>query len=466
MSALFQIYTFAEMSALSLELQPNMTRTFPDQFLWGSATAAYQVEGAVNTDGRGLSIWDQFCRTPGKIEDGSSGDLACDHYHRYRDDISLMAGLGMRAYRFSVCWARILPNGVGKVNGAGLDFYDRLVDTLLQHRIQPFVTLYHWDMPQALQDKGGWANRDLVSAYADYAAVVAARLGDRVKNWITLNEPWVSAFMGYFMGVHAPGLTDWRTGLQVSHHLNLAHGRGSQAIRAASADAKVGIALNLSWTDPASDSEADRAAAWRHDGYVNRWFLDPLFKGSYPVDMIEWLGPDAPTIAPGDLSIIQQPNDFLGINYYTRSIIGEGDDFPQMKLRWVYGPNDHTDMGWEVYPDGLYHTLMRVTQDYQPTAIYITENGAAFPDKLNGTEEVHDEKRVNYLRAHFESAQRAIEDGAPLKGYFVWSLMDNFEWSYGYTKRFGLVYVDYPTQKRVLKTSARFYQNVIRHNAV
>jgi beta-glucosidase len=443
-------------------------RQFPEQFRWGVATAAYQIEGAVREDGRGESIWDRFCATPGKIKNGENGDIACDHYHLYPQDIQLMQEMGLRNYRFSIAWPRILPGGRGQVNAAGLDFYERLVDALLKAGIEPFVTLYHWDLPQALQDEvGGWASRETSAAFANYADVVSRRLGDRVKHWITLNEPWVSSFAGHELGVHAPGILDSRTAWQVSHHLLLGHGLAVPILRAnGSTDTRVGITLVLTPAEPTTDSEEDRQLVQAADGKQNRWFLDPVFRGSYPQDVLDILAREniLPTIEAGDNAIIARPVDFLGLNYYFRTILHRHPDegFQMIQPEGA----EITAMGWEVYPPGLHTLLSRLHNEYHVPAIYITENGAAFPDTLSSDGAVHDPRRLSYLREHFLQAQQAISEGVPLLGYFVWSLMDNFEWAHGYSPRFGTVYVDYPTQRRIVKDSGRWYSKVIAENAV
>ncbi len=443
-----------------------MATIFPNGFVWGAATASYQIEGAANEDGRGESIWDRFSHTPGNVLNGDTGDVADDHYHRWPQDVALMQSLGLKAYRFSIAWPRVIPDGIGAVNAAGLDFYDRLVDGLLAAGIEPFVTLYHWDLPQALQDRGGWPNRDSVAWFADYVAVVSRRLSDRVRYWITHNEPWVVAFVGHLMGVHAPGMRDPKAALQAAHHLLLSHGQAVSILRRNGNGAQVGITLNLSWVDPASDRPADIEAARRQDGYVNRMFLDPVFKGSYPSDFMELCGDLAPRIEEGDLQQISAPIDFLGVNYYSRSVVADDPNIPILRARAVLPPEaEYTEMGWEVYPEGLYRLLRRLQEDYAPGALYITENGAAFADRVEDGR-VHDERRVAYLREHFAAAWRAIQEGVPLRGYFVWSLLDNFEWAYGYSKRFGIVYVDYATQERILKDSALFYRDVIAANGL
>lgn len=441
---------------------------FPEHFRWGTATAAYQIEGAVREDGRGESIWDRFCHTPGKIKHGETGDIACDHYHLYPQDIQLIQELGLRNYRFSIAWPRILPNGRGQVNAAGLDFYERLVDALLNAGIEPFVTLYHWDLPQALQDEvGGWNSRETSHAFANYADVVSRRLGDRVKYWITLNEPWVSAFVGNEMGVHAPGLKDARTAWQVSHHLLLGHGLAIPILHAnGNADTRVGITLVLTPVEPATDSPEDQQLAYAADGKSNRWFLDPVFRGTYPQDVLDRLARQhiLPTIEAEDNAIIARPVDFLGLNYYQRTILHQKADGSSEQIQPAGA--EYTTMGWEVYPPGLHTLLSRLHNEYHVPAIYITENGAAFPDTLGPDDQVHDPRRLNYLREHFLQAHKAMSEGVPLMGYFVWSLMDNFEWAVGYTQRFGIVYVDYPAQRRIIKDSGQWYSKVIAENAV
>jgi beta-glucosidase len=426
-------------------------RRFPPAFRWGTATAAYQIEGAWDEDGKGESIWDRFCRIPGAIEAGSSGDVACDHYHRMPEDVALMAGLGVSAYRFSISWPRVLPAGTGRVNDAGLAFYDRLVDELLEHGIEPLVTLYHWDLPQALQDRGGWASPESAGWFAEYAAVAASRLGDRVREWVTINEPHVVAFAGNLDGVHPPGVKDLRTALTVAHRLLLAHHAAAVAIREACDSASVGIALNLSPARAASDSDDDRAAAALFDGSLNRWFLDPLFGRGYPEYVVAAYG-DA---APPPLTGYDGALDFLGVNYYTGQIVRAGGGGP-LGFEVLPPTGETTEMGWNVQPDGLRELLMRLSADYAPGRVYVTENGAAFADDPGGA----DPRRVAYLHDHFLAAAEAVEQGVPLSAYFVWSLLDNFEWAHGFTKRFGLVYVDYDTLARTPKDSGRFFAAV------
>ena len=441
--------------------------SFPSNFIWGAATAAYQIEGAWNEDGKGESIWDRFSHTPGKIEGEDTGDVACDHYHRWRDDVALMEELGLKAYRFSIAWPRILPAGRGKINAAGIDFYSQLVDALLEAGIEPYVTLYHWDLPQPLQDQGGWPARMIVDAFVEYTDVVSRALGDRVRNWITLNEPWVSAFVGYRDGRHAPGHTDLGEAIAASHHLLLAHGQAVPVIRDNCPDADVGITLNLSPQEPASPSIADRKKATWMDGYINRWFLDPLVGRGYPQDMVKSFGSAMEFVQAGDLDTISRPVDFMGVNYYTRNI-ARADDVSEEdnKQRTVFRGDEITEMDWEVYPEGIYNILGRLHFDYAFPSIYITENGAAFPDKVGPDGQVDDPARLSYVKRHLEMVHRAIHVGVPVKGYFVWSLFDNFEWGFGYSKRFGIVYVDCQTQQRIPKSSAKWYRQVIRENAV
>ncbi|MCJ7569479.1 MAG: GH1 family beta-glucosidase [Anaerolineales bacterium] len=438
---------------------------FPKDFIWGAATASYQVEGAWDEDGKGESIWDRFSHTPGKVENGDTGDVACDHYHRWRDDVALMKELGLKAYRFSVAWPRILPDGRGEVNQAGLDFYNQLVDALLEAGIEPYVTLYHWDLPQLLQDEGGWPVRGIVDDFTEYADVVSRALGDRVQKWTTLNEPWVSAFVGYRMGHHAPGHINQDKAIAASHHLLLSHGRAGPVIRANCPDADVGITLNLSPQEPASPSVADRKASTWVDGYINRFFLDPLVGRGYPQDMINSFGNAMEFVQLGDMDAIAVPVDFLGVNYYSRGIarsdkISEEENEP----RTVFRGDEITEMDWEVYPPGLYNILGRLHFDYNFPVLYITENGAAFPDEVGTDREVDDPARLSYIERHLTMVHKAIQIGVPVEGYFAWSLLDNFEWAFGYSKRFGIVYVDFQTQQRILKSSAKWYRKVILDN--
>ena len=440
---------------------------FPEGFIWGAAASAYQIEGAWNEDGKGPSIWDTFCRIPGKIRNGDTGDVAADHYHRWEEDVNIMAELGLKAYRFSISWPRIFPEGVGEVNRKGLDFYSRLVDKLLAHGIEPFVTLYHWDLPQALQDRGGWPSRDTAYAFAHYAETVAGELGDRVSFWITHNEPFVAALIGHFTGEHAPGIQDPSAAFSAAHHLLLSHGLAAQAIRAAaSRKPEVGIVLNLHPVHPASPSEEDQLAARRFDGIINRMFLDPIFRGKYPEDIVELLGFLLPEIRPGDMETISVPIDFIGINYYTRSVARFDPEFPLIQASQIHPEGNEYSQMWEIYPPGIYEIVTRVWKEYDPNSIFLTENGVPVPDGVDFDGRVRDERRIRYLKNHLIHLHRAISEGAPVRGYFVWSLLDNFEWAYGYSMRFGLVYVDYPTQKRIIKDSGRWYAQVIRENGL
>jgi beta-glucosidase len=445
---------------------------FPQDFLWGVATASYQIEGASLEDGRGECIWHRFSHTPGKVLNGDTGDVACDHYHRYREDVQIMKDLGVRAYRFSVSWPRVIPAGTGAINLPGLDFYDRLVDELLAARIVPVVTLYHWDLPQALQDKAGWANPQSVQWFTDYADLMTQRLGDRVKIWATHNEPWVVAFVGNFQGRHAPGLTHLPTAYRVAHNLLLSHAAAVGVIRRNVANAQAGIVLNTGCNEPASSTEQDRLAVRQTDGYVMRWFLDPLAYGKYPADIVELLQTQMPeALDEIDLEAVKvavAPLDFLGVNYYAREVLTWDENVPITNARPVRQPDSmYTKMGWEVHPDGLRKLLVRFHHDYpQFPAFYVTENGAAFEDPSPADGVVHDPQRVAYYDGHIRTIASALAEGVPLKGYFAWSLLDNFEWGFGYDRRFGIVHVDFKTLKRTLKQSALWYKNVIQANGV
>ena len=445
--------------------QPAVTETgFPAGFAWGAATAAYQIEGGATADGKGESIWDRFSHTPGAISDGSTGDVACDHYRLWHADVDQMARLSLNAYRFSVSWPRIFPEGKGALNASGLDFYEQLVERVLAQGITPFVTLYHWDLPQALQDKGGWENRDTALYFADFAVALARRLGDRVGHWITQNEPHVVVYDGHVMGTKAPGLRDKRLILPVSHHLLLSHGVATQALRSELPEgAQIGATLNFAHIEPASDREEDAQAARIRDGLWHRLYLDPLYRGAYPEDVLPLVAAPLDLIRDGDLEIIASPTDFLGVNYYTRSIIRAGAGGAE-DPRSVPPRGALTTMGWEVYPEGLTQVLTRLRADYAPKGMYITENGAAYPDHVAPDGRVYDTERKEYLRRHFQAARDALAAGAPLRGYFVWSLLDNFEWSHGYTQRFGIVYTDYATQQRIPKESAAFVSAVAATN--
>jgi beta-glucosidase len=435
------------------------------EFVWGAATAAYQIEGAVAEDGRAPSIWDTFCRVPGAVANGDTGDVACDSYHRWRTDIGLMRQLGLDAYRFSIAWPRILPDGTGAVNERGLDHYDRFVDGLLDAGIRPFVTLYHWDLPQALQDRGGWPARDTAVALAEFAAVVGQRLGDRVADWFTINEPLCSAWIGHLEGLMAPGIRDIRLAVPAAHHLLLGHGLATQALRATvTGPARVGAVLNLSPCEPATADPRDAAAAVRADGHTNRWWLDPLHGRGYPADMLDVYGVEPPVRA-GDLEAIAVPTDHLGLNYYFRQVVTDDPAGPIPYARMVAMPQERqTAMGWEVHPDGLEDLLLRLTGEYQAARIYITENGSAWTDEVTPDGQIEDKQRTIYLEDHLAAGLRATRGGAPLAGYFAWSLLDNFEWAYGYAKRFGLVHVDYETQRRTIKLSGHRYAEIIRRH--
>jgi beta-glucosidase len=444
---------------------------FPRGFLWGVATSATQIEGGVREGGRGESIWDRFAATPRRILDGSDPRVACDHYHRWREDVGLLEWLGVNAYRFSIAWPRIIPDGRGTPNRAGLDFYDRLVDALLAAGITPFVTLYHWDLPQALQDLGGWAVRDTAERFVEYADAVTARLGDRVRTWATHNEPWCVATLGHEHGEQAPGHRDPAEALRVAHHVLLSHGWATSVVRRNAPGAEVGIVQILSPVEPASPSEADRDAARQLDGSFNRWFLDPVFRGRYPADAIadrvrrgHLAGASLPFVGDGDLRAIAAPIDFLGINYYSRSVVRSGADGTPVPVA-VAPPEALTEMGWEVHPQGLHDVLLRITREYRPARIYVTENGAAFADRADDAGRIGDPRRVAYLAGHLEAARRAIREGVPLAGYFVWSLMDNFEWAHGYTKRFGLFSVDPASRERRPKDSAHWFRHVVAAGA-
>jgi beta-glucosidase len=434
---------------------------FPPDFIWGAATASYQIEGGVDEDGRGESVWDRFSRTPGRTASGDTGDVACDHYHRWREDVALMADLGLRAYRFSVAWPRVQPDGSGPLNGVGLDFYDRLVDELLANGIRPFVTLYHWDLPQPLEDAGGWPSREIVERFAAYADAVAARLADRVSDWMTLNEPQVFTFLGYVEGRHAPGRTDPVAGLAATHHAHLAHRAAAEVLRGHRPDARIGIALSLWPAVPGSDAPADAAAARRIDGASNRWFLDPVFGRGYPADLVELYGP---MVAGLDLDAVAgtPPPDFLGVNYYSRHHVVHDDASPMLAARFLESPEPRTAMGWEVHPPSLRDLLLRLHDEYAPPSILITENGAAYDDVPDANGVVQDDERIGYLEAHLAAIVEARDAGVPVDGYLLWSLLDNFEWAEGYAKRFGIVRVDYETLRRIPKASARWYADLVR----
>ncbi len=440
---------------------------FPEKFFWGTATAAFQIEGAPHADGKGESIWDRFSHTPGRIARGETADVAADHYHLWQSDLDLMRRLNLNAYRFSISWPRIFPEGYGRFNEAGLDYYSRLVDGMLARGIEPFLTIYHWDLPQALQEKGGWANRDTALAFADLAGMLARRLGDRVSYWITHNEPGVTAVLGHVTGEHAPGMQNLALALPVTHHLLLSHGLATQAIRAeAPRPLDVGVTLNLAAVEPASDREDDVMAARRFAGGWQDNFLEALYHQRYPEEILtalQMLGAPADVLREGDMATIATPIDFLGLNYYTRMIVRASRG--ASLLPEIVTPGGHlTVMGWEVYPQGLRDLLIQVHQTYKPARIYVTENGAAYPDALLSDGAVHDPDRTRYLQLHFDATRQAIAAGAPVEGFFVWSFMDNFEWAKGYEPRFGVVYTDFTTQERHVKDSGRFLAEVAATN--
>jgi beta-glucosidase len=438
--------------------------TLPKGFVWGAATAAYQIEGATTADGRGESIWDRFCLVPGKVLNGDTGDPACEHYFRWRDDLDLISSLGLDGYRFSIAWPRVQPEGRGRPNRKGIDFYRGLVEGLLERGVTPLATLYHWDLPQALEDDGGWASRSIVGRFAEYAQVVFDELGDLVPEWITHNEPWVTSFLGYGIGTKAPGLTDWAAAVRAAHHSLVAHGEAVRAYRDSGHAGRIGITINLTVSEAANDSPEDAAAARRLDGHLNRWFLDALFRGSYPEDMLELyerkLGPlDA--ILPGDLELTSSPVDFLGVNFYRPNLVAATYDDSVLQLSEIPSNAEHTAMGWPVVPSALTELLLRVERDYGGVPMVITENGAAYDDRLDGGEVIEDPDRVAYLQSHLAAVEQAVARGVDVRGYYVWSLLDNFEWEHGYDKRFGIVFVDYPTQRRILKRSAIWYRDAI-----
>ncbi len=442
------------MNAACLPIDPQCR--FPDDFIWGVATSSFQIEGAARDADKGESIWDRFCRRPGAIADGSNGDVACDHVHRFREDLDLIADLGVDAYRFSVSWPRVQPEGRGAWSKTGLAFYERLVDGLLERGIKPYLTLNHWDLPAALQDRGGWASRDTVHRFVDYAAGVHARLGDRLEAITTHNEPWVIATLGHEVGNFAPGVKDRAIATQVSHHLLLSHGLALQALRASGCRAQLGIVLNLAPVHAATDGETDQAHARLEDGRLVRWYMDPLFRGRYPADVLEFLGADAPRVESDDMAAIATPMDFLGINYYSRNVASADGSW-----RAEHSGLALTDMGWEVYPSGLTELLVRLHREWPVPPMYIKENGAAFRD-MPVDDRVHDPDRVAYLAAHIAAVGDALAQGVPMAGYMVWSLLDNFEWASGYAKRFGITHVDYETQRRTLKDSGRWYRDFLQ----
>jgi beta-glucosidase len=443
-----------------------MMLSFPKGFVWGTATASYQIEGAIHEDGRGESIWDRFSATPGRVANGDTGDPACDSYHRYGEDIAIMRALGYSAYRFSVAWPRVIPDGDGATNPAGLDYYDRLVDELLEAGVAPFLTLYHWDLPQALQDRGGWADRATLDAFEHYVDVVVSRLGNRVKYWMTHNEPKCTAMLGNETGEHAPGLKDRALALQVAHNVLVSHGRAVTAVRRGCTDARVGIVLNLAPVYPETVAEVDMVAARLEDARSNCWFLDPLAGRGYPQAAWGHFGRDIPTILPGDMELIAAPIDFLGVNYYSRAICHDSSAPAGARVLCQRVPDDVTERGWEVNAPGLYDLLVRLHREYAFPMYYVTENGAAYHDEIAEDGQVHDWKRTDYIKQHLFALRQAIEAGVSVGGYFCWSLLDNFEWAFGYTSRFGLVRVDFATQRRIIKDSGNWFGRVARANTI
>lgn len=455
-----------------------MERSFPPTFTWGVATASYQIEGAANEDGRGPSIWDTFSATPGKVVAGDTGLVACDHYHRFHEDIRIMQELGVQSYRFSIAWPRLFPAGDDIREQRGFDFYNRLIDALCEAGITPLVTLYHWDLPQPLQDQGGWANRQTAYRFAEYSKAAVEAFGDRVKNWVTLNEPWCVAWLGYMSGVHAPGVQNLEHAIAASHHTALAHGLATRAIRAVDPDARVGLAVNMTnyrLDDP--DNAELQELSHLLDGHINRWWIDAFSAGRYPQQLVDLYGNQLRRVQlAGDEDILNVPTDFLGINYYSDSFIGtplptdrpvsEGGLFPFPQRASMRAPHPHTAMGWPITPSGIRDLLVRVHSDWpEIKAIFITENGAAFEDSLEADGSVNDVERSEFIAAHIEAVGEAIDAGVPVHGYYAWSLLDNFEWAEGYAKRFGLVYVDFETQQRILKRSALLYRSLVLAHA-
>ena len=449
---------------------------FPEGFKWGAATASYQIEGAANTDGRGASIWDTFSKTPGKVKNADNGDVACDHYNRMPEDVAIMKDLGLDTYRFSIAWPRLFPVGDARREERGFDFYNRLIDTLLENDIEPVATAFHWDLPQPLQDKGGWANRDTAYRMADYMGALVEAYGDRVKKWFTLNEPWVFGYLGYAAGVHAPGEQDLGKGIRAAHHTALAHGLASRAAQAVRSDIQTGIALNMTnYINTNPDNPELVELRDLMDAHLNRWWLDALTTGHYPQILLPYFEPHLnEVLLPGDHEILKVKTDLMGINYYSDAFLNEpgpevepiinGRVFPFPHRTDGRGPSPYTDIGWPITPEGLGDLVLRVGRDWPELDIYISENGAAYTDGPGADGEVHDDRRVDYLQGHLKSLARGIAEGAPVKGYFVWSLMDNFEWAEGYEMRFGIVHIDFETLKRTPKKSAKFYANIIATN--
>jgi beta-glucosidase len=445
---------------------------FPDDFAWGTATSSYQVEGAWDEDGKGPSIWDTFTHTPGTIANGDTGDVACDHYRRWADDVDLIAAYGLNAYRFSVSWARVQPDG-RTPNAKGIDFYRRLLDRLREKGIRPALTLNHWDIPQAIQDAGGWQSRDTCERFAEYTRLCVDAFGDGPAWWITHNEPWIVSALGYRLGIHAPGVRDTEAELRTSHHLLLSHGMAVEAYRASGASAPIGITLNLLPTYPQDETDADRRAAVLSDGYTNRWYLDPVFRGSYPDDILSYFGERFALewIQPGDLDRVRQPIDFLGVNYYARRVVRAPREGETAEFAWVVRTETTTgiptsDLGWEMTPDVLRDLVIRLRDEYGSPTILITENGCSLRDEIAPEGGVHDPRRIEFIRTHLGALEEAIDAGVDVRGYFAWAMLDNFEWAEGYGPRFGITYVDYPTQRRIPKDSAHWYGGVARRNGL
>jgi len=438
---------------------------FPKDMKWGSATASYQIEGAVHEDGRGLSIWDTFSHTPGNVLNGDNGDIACDSYHRYEEDVELLKELGVDVYRFSVAWPRILPDGVGKVNQKGLDYYHKLVDELIANDIEPMCTLYHWDLPQALQDNGGWNNRETIDAFVKYAELMFKEFNGKIKYWITLNEPWCIAFLSNYIGAHAPGNKDLQLATQISHHIMVAHGKTVQEFRKLNIGGQIGYAPNTTWLEPYSNKQEDIDACRREVGHYIDWFMDPVFKGEYPQFMLDWFEKKGVTLSiqEGDLATIQQPIDFLGINYYTGHIARYKENEGLFDFEYIENGYDRTDIDWPIYPDGLYNVLTTIKERYGDVPIYITENGSCYNDEPeNGR--VRDGRRISYLKQHLTALHRSIQSDVNIKGYLTWSLLDNFEWAEGYSKRFGIVHVNFRTLERTKKDSYYWMKQTISNN--
>lgn len=441
---------------------------FPENFLWGTATGAYQIEGAYNEDGKGESIWDRYTHTPGTILGSDTGDVACDHYHLYEEDVKIMKEMGIKTYRFSISWPRIFPDGKGEPNKKGMDFYRNLVNLLAENEITPAITLYHWDLPQKLQDIGGWANREVVDLFVQYARYVFKELGDKVPIWITFNEPWVSSFIGYWYGGHPPAISDLSLAIQAAHNIMLAHGKAVRAYREMGMKGEIGITLNLNPVYPASENENDLLAANRYSEFYNSWFLDPILKGKYPEQLLELFSNFAtpPNIDSVDMDVIHTPIDFLGVNNYSfTSVVYDANKLP-LQINFAEAGKAKTDTGWEIYPEGIHDLLLYLHQEYNGIKIMITENGAAFKDVIDNDGKVNDNERISYLNDHITEIYRAMKDGVNLAGYYIWSFMDNFEWRMGYSKRFGLVYIDYETQKRIIKKSGLWYKKVIENNGI